>query len=153
MAGARDAAKKAFIAEVAGLLDQSGYEETTAAEFDRLRGGRKPIYSRQYRLGENIYGRPWRGNFILYHPEQYPECLAIEVRWQTVSGTTEQKFPLFVLTIKARRHPSYPVVLVIGGDGFSRGAVKWLRARADKRKLRAVLDPAEFERLWERGGV
>ncbi len=139
-----------FKDRVARVLGESGCEEVPPEEFDRVMGEGRAIYSRRYPLGKTIYGTPWRGDFIVHHPECHPMCLVIETRWQTVSGTTDQKLPFLVLTINAGRHPA---LIVLGGNGFSVGAVKWLRRQVGRGRLLAVWDAGEFETRWREGGV
>lgn len=62
--------------------------------------------------------------FVLNFPG-YEKGLIVESKWQTVSGTADEKFPLLVLNIKTR-YP-YPTIVVEDGGGARDKAKKWLR--------------------------
>lgn len=136
---------------VAKALDQAGYTKVGQNEFDRWRRkGVRPVYAQQYPVGVSIYETPWKSDFILYHPERHRGCLAIKIRWQEQPGTTDQKLPFQVLTIEKN---ICPAMIVLGGKGFSEGAVGWVRAQAGKGKLRAVHEAEEFQQLVSTGGL
>ena len=65
---------------------------------------RVPIFAKQYPLCKNIYDapQPLKTDFILYHPEQYPNCLAIESKWQETGGSADEKFPYLVANIREK---------------------------------------------------
>jgi hypothetical protein len=102
----------------------------------------QPIFTRQYVYGENIYGGEQRVDFILYHPDKYPNCLIIEAKWQQKAGSVEEKFPYFYLNIMEK----YPTdtVMVLAGGAYRPGAEQWLRDRMGN-KLIHVFNMEEFQ--------
>ena len=122
-------------------LVRNGYEYVPLLSFDELaKNGSKPIYTRQYRLG-SIYGIPLKCDFILYHPEQYHDCLIIEAKWQQSGGSVDEKFPYLVLNIR-EKYPCAAIVVIEGG-GYRQGALDWLRKQEDE-KLIHVFSMSEF---------
>lgn len=126
---------------MAGCLDRAGYRQLPHGAFDEQAGGSEPVYSRDYPLGRNIYRRNRKVDFILYYPERFRERLVVEAKWQQKSGTAEQKLPFLVLTIQKSQ---VPTAVVLGGKGFSQGAIDWLGSQAGTGCLERVLTLEEF---------
>ncbi len=52
--------------------------------------------------------------------------IRIECKWQQVSGSVDEKFPyLYLNCIEAMKEKD--IILVIDGDGYKDGAIKWLK--------------------------
>lgn len=131
------------------LLVQSGYDQVpTAPLFFALRDIEQPIYARQCETGRDIYGKRRRVDFILYHPRKWPSSLVIQCKWQASSGSVEEKYPFEVLSLQA---DGYPAIILLDGNGYSKGAEQWLKGQAGKNQLKHVFDLGDFQRFASRG--
>lgn len=97
---------------------------------------------RQYQIGRSIYGGGLVTDFFIEPTARFPEGLAIESKWQEVSGTAEEKLPYLVENIRTQ-FPC-PVIVIVGGGGARGGAVSWLRRQVDGYKLIHVFAFEEF---------
>lgn len=99
-------------------------------------------FTRQYRIGNGIFDTPVAADFYAPSVKPFPNGLIIESKWQQVAGTAEEKLCYLVENI----HYCYPctTVIVIDGDGFRVGALRWLRSQAGHGRLFAVLSLVEF---------
>jgi len=104
-------------------------------------------YHRQHIIGQGIYGNAIRADFYISQIAQFPAGVAIESKWQDVSGSADEKLPYLVENI-ANCYPC-PAIIVLDGGGHRDGAVAWVRARIDGRTLLAVMTLAEFI-TWSR---
>ncbi len=129
-------------------LEKFGYTFITAQEFEAAIHLNQPIYSRQYLIGENIYDTELFCDFILYHPQKYPDYLVIETRWQEIGGTEDEEYVFLVLNVK-EKFPCNALVLVAPG-WYKKGAEDWIRNQAGG-KLQAVFNMAEFQ-TWVNNG-
>ena len=142
--GARaNRASKALIKFVKRILDDAGYTFIERRKFDTATFLRQPIYTQDYKVGESIYNRPLTCDFILLHPEKYPDRLIIECRWQQSRGSVDQKFPYLVRNIQ-EKFPC-PAIIVLDGSGYHSGAAEWLRNQVDGEKLLEVFSMSEFQ--------
>lgn len=128
---------------VAALLNDE-YEAVDRKEFLDLRHDRKPIYTKEFVIGESIYGGQRRVDFILYHPQRWPRCLVIECKWQSEPGTVDVKYPYEVASIN---HNKYKTIIVLDGEGYRASARDWLKAQAGKGKLLHVMNFNEIKRF------
>src|SRR3712207_4391487 len=103
----------------------------------------QPLYTAQIFVGDSIYGRPLKVDFMLYHPEKWPNKLVIECKWQQGAGTADEKYPYTVLNIQ-NVYPC-PAIILLAGAGFRSGAASWLRAQVDGEKLLHVFSMEEFQ--------
>ncbi len=79
-----------------------------------------------------IYNEKGRTEFIAIS-KKYNFSIRIECKWQQVSGSVDEKFPyLYLNAIEAM--PEDHVIIIIGGDGFKKGAVTWIKDAVRKRK-------------------
>lgn len=130
-------------------LQRNGYSHTQKKHFFQTIEENKLIYTRQINLCDSIYGTKINCDFILYHPEKYPDCLVIESKWQQSSGSVDEKYPFLVLNIK-EQFPC-PAIIVIDGGGYKPGAEKWLRSQIDD-KLLHVFNIREYI-TWVNNGA
>ncbi len=107
----------------------------------------KPSYASQVIIGQTIYGTDLVCDFLLYHPQKWPEGLVIEAKWQQVGGTVDEKYPYFVLNIWSSE---YATVFVLDGGGYRPGAEQWVRGMR-KDNLLQVFNMAEFQ-IWVNQG-
>ncbi len=131
------------------MLGDAGYEYIWPSSlFFAMRDMDQAIYASQVEVGRNIYGRLRRVDFLLFHPRKWPNCLVIQCKWQASGGTVDEKYPFEVLSIQ---QGGYPTIIVLDGDGYSKGAEQWLKGQAGKNLLRHVFDQGEFQRFVSRG--
>lgn len=127
---------------VLNSLNEFGYTLIDRVQFKPAPYLEQPIYSRQYYLGKNIYGTNIYCDFILYHPQKFPDCLVIETKWQQTGGSVDEKFPFLVANIQTK-YP-YKTILLLDGGGYKPGAAEWLRSQVGNNLL-AVFSMAEFQ--------
>lgn len=132
------------------ILLSQGYEFIKDHDFFALHQvSKQSLFTAQAVVGENIYGKGRKADFVVYHPRKWPACLVIESKWQASTGTVDEKYPFVVLTIHSG---DYDSVIVLDGGGYSVGAKKWLEEQAGKGRLRQVLDIGGFQR-WAKGNL
>jgi hypothetical protein len=98
-------------------------------------------FKRHYALCKSIYGHDLQVDFYLQNVQGFPNGLVIEVKWQDIAGSVDEKFPYLVLNIE-QRFPC-PAIIVIEGGGYKRGSLIWLKKQVGN-KLLAVMNLAEF---------
>ena len=136
-------------AVVAAELDNHGYQQIEPPQFIvAVRILRQPIYARQVTLGYSIYDKPRQVDFLLFHPLKQPSGLVIQCKWQSSSGSVDEKFPFEVLSIQ---RGDYDAMVVLDGDGYSEPSERWLREQAGDRRLRHVVDVGGFYRAFTAG--
>lgn len=96
---------------------------------------------RQVNIGPGIYGTPIFVDFVVRGLSQYPDGLIVESKWQTVSGSVDEKYPYLVRNIEDR-YP-LPTIIVLSGDGYKLGAEQWLKQQTGG-NLVAVKSLTEF---------
>ena len=133
---------------VADVLDERGYRFIPRERFFPVRELEQPIFTRQYEVGKDIYGKKRRVDAILYHPRLWPECLVIQSKWQASRGSVEEKYPYEVLSIAQNE---FDTIIVLDGGGYTAGAKQWLVNQAGKNRLLHVFDQGEFSRFASRG--
>lgn len=76
-------------------LTNCGYEFIDSKKFLPFsKVAEQPIYSKQVNIGESIYKKVRRCDFILFHPTKYPnKNLVIECKWQDSAGSVHEKYP------------------------------------------------------------
>lgn len=100
-------------------------------------------YTRQCPVGVSIYRTTLRADFVVHDFADYPDGLAIEVKWQDSGGSVDEKFPYLITNAKEQRY-ARPLLLIAFGPGLRRGALDWVRAQVDGTALIAVLTIEEF---------
>lgn len=124
------------------------YQLVSPGRFFALRELRQPIYTEQCIIGRDIYGKQRRVDFILYHPQRWPECLVIQCKWQASRGSVEEKYPFEVLSIQQNE---FETIIVLDGGGYSQGAELWLKSQVGTHKLRHVFSLGEVSRFHSQG--
>lgn len=131
--------------QVERLIMDRGYLYLPANRIEAAKILKQPFYTSQFPIGTSLYeGKNTKADFILYHPQKHSEFLIIECKWQQRKGTTEEKLPYLVINIKTN-YP-YEAMIVIAGEGFSEGAIKWIYKQEGGR-IKIVCDMAKFMRL------
>jgi len=103
----------------------------------------QPLYTRQINACNSVYGTQVFADFMLYHPEKWPDKLIIECKWQQSSGSVDEKYPYNVLNIR-EQYPC-PAIILLDGEGYKPGAAAWLRRQVDGVKLLHVFSMVQFQ--------
>lgn len=102
--------------------------ELSAGEFERLIAfiglSLGLDYRRRLTVGKTIYGKD-REVDVLFRDARNGNRLAVEAKYQRVTGTADEKLPYAVLNLSTLPLPG---VIVYGGGGFHQGALHWLCA-------------------------
>ncbi len=126
---------------VSTVLTQSGYVEVPRAVL--LTASEPKRFARQWPIGQGIYGTPIKVDFAVMGLPSAPNGLIVEVKWQSVSGSVDEKLPYLALNID-QRFP-LPAIVVIDGSGWKHGAIDWLRRQVPRiPNLFAVYSMSEF---------
>ena len=130
-------------------------EESNYTFIDRLKWKtalylNQPIYTRQLFLCKSIYETAIYGDFTIFHPEKYPNCLVIESKWQQSAGSVDEKLPFLVSNIK-NRFP-FDAIVVIDGGGFKKGAINWVKNQIGGHLLN-VFSMADFHKWVNKGNL
>lgn len=136
---------------VASRLDERGYTYVPSVRFFAARALKQPIYTRRCEIGKNIYNLKQICDFVVYHPEKWPDNLIIECKWQQSGGSVDEKFPYLVLNINMKYET--PTIILLDGAGFRRGAGAWLRQQAGNGNLKQVLDMSQFTTWVNKGNL
>ncbi|HZX97395.1 MAG TPA: PD-(D/E)XK nuclease superfamily protein [Myxococcales bacterium] len=114
--------------------------ELSAAEFERLialTGATLGLdYRRRLTVGKTIYGKD-REVDVLFRDARNGNRLAVEAKYQRVSGTADEKLPYAVLNLTTLPLPG---VIVYGGGGFHQGALHWLCANTRATDISRLAD-------------
>jgi hypothetical protein len=88
-----------------------------------------------------LYGTIGRSEFGLYLPEG---DIRIECKWQSVSGSVDEKFPYLLECVKSMYEPT--AVIIVDGGGAKPAAIEWLKksAAAIQNKRILVVSISEF---------
>jgi len=135
---------------VRNTLLRHGYRKVRKDLFPSMIGGGSNIFTEHFSVGQNIYGNDTVVDFILYHPKKHPDCLIIEVKWQQVGGTVEQKYPFLVLNIKECYKMN--TIIILDGGGYTKGAETWLRNQVGG-NLKGVFNMSEFQKWANDGNI
>ncbi len=146
--GARANKRGRILENAVNDLLSEDYVQVSSQRFFALRELRQPIFTEQCQIGRDIYGKQRRVDFILYHPQRWPDCLVIQCKWQASSGSVDEKFPFEVLSIQMGE---FDTIIVLDGGGYSSGAEQWLKGEAGKSKLLHVLSQGEISRFQSQG--
>lgn len=90
------------------------------------------IYVPQYRKFTSIYGKELRLDFFVVHPKRWPEGLAIECKWQSSTGTVDEKYPYVVASFLAL---PCPAAIFIAGGGYNDRARDWILGQESDRLI------------------
>jgi hypothetical protein len=114
--------------------------ELSAPEFERLIAlvgvSLGLDYRRRLTVGKTIYGKD-REVDVLFRDARNGNRLAIEAKYQRVTGTADEKLPYAVLN---QATLPLPGVIVYGGGGFHLGALHWLCANTKATDISRLAD-------------
>jgi hypothetical protein len=102
-------------------------------------------FKQQFEIGRSLWGGVLRSDLFVapMSAAEFPSGFVIECRWQSVSGSADEKLAYLWLNIAAGCYP-VPVVVIADGRGARPQALVWLRARVDRERLARVFDLVEF---------
>lgn len=135
---------------IENALKYHGYQFVDKDKFKPSIYLEQPIYTKQAFICKSIYDTNVYCDFLIYHPEKFPDCLIIESKWQQIGGSVDEKYPYLIINIQTR----YPhrTVLVLDGGGYKKGAEEWIRSEVGN-NLIAVYSMAEFQTWVNKGGL
>jgi len=132
-------------------LQQEGYQFVNRKDFDTvIQKLDQKFYTTQLNICKSIYDTPVFCDFILCHPEKYPDCLVIESKWQQSCGSVDEKYPFLILTIKVKS--PHKTILILDGGGYKKGAEDWIREQTDDKFLH-VFNMREFQTWANKGNL
>jgi hypothetical protein len=79
-----------------------------------------------------IYGHKGNTEFLL-KSERLDLEIRIECKWQQVAGSVDEKFPYLYLNCIETMSEN-KIFLIVDGDGYKAGALKWLKAAIQERR-------------------
>ena len=130
------------------------HEKVESRKFLALKNLRQPLFARQCSVGKDVYGKNRRVDFILYHPQRWPDCLVIQCKWQSSGGSVEEKYPFEVMSIECNE---FPTIIVLDGGGYSKESEAWLKGQVGKGKgkgrLIHVFSLGEMGKFQSSGGL
>lgn len=127
---------------VKNALDDNKYTFVPSKRFKAACCLPQSLYSSQITIGKSIYNTNLISDFILFHPEKWPDRLIIECKWQQSAGSVDEKYPYNVLNIR-EIYPC-PAIILLDGEGYKTGAAEWLRRQVDGVKLLHVFSMVQF---------
>ena len=131
-----------------GSLLNEDYQQVSARRFFAARCLEQPIFAEQVQVGTNIYAKSRRVDFMVFHPQRWPDCLCIQCKWQTSAGSVEEKY---LFEIECIAQGAFETIIVLEGEGYRNGARQWLLAQRGKRKLIDVCNMGEITRMHTQG--
>jgi hypothetical protein len=131
-------------------LDEMGYTSVDPKNWKTAIYLDQPIYTRQLYLCKSIYGTNVKGDFVIFHPQKYPNCLVIESKWQQSGGSVDEKYPFLVINIK-EKFP-FDAIIIIDGGGQKKGAIEWVKNQIGGRLLN-VFSMTDFHKWVNKGNL
>lgn len=102
-------------------------------------------YIKQYKGGTTIYNTKRRCDFLIINSSSFQNGLIIECKWQSSSGSIDEKYPFLINNIEKLK---IPTLIILDGNGYSKGAVSWLKSQSKICKyLLGVYSKLEFQQL------
>jgi hypothetical protein len=137
--------------QVYSRIESAGYVQVKNKEFYKTNGFfSDKIFAKHCFIGNSIYGTSIYTDVLLYNKIKYPNKLAIEIKWQQIGGSVDEKYPYLVLNIKE----IFPckAIIIIDGGGYKEGALAWLKNQVDA-KLINVFNISDFYKWINNGNL
>ena len=110
-------------------------------------GGR--WYAKQAYIGKSIYDTDRFCDFLIYDETEYKDFLAIECKWQSSSGSVDEKYPFLVYNII---YSKIDTIIILDGGGYKPGSKKWLyKIAKEATRLKMVCSMSEFQKAVNSG--
>ena len=132
-------------------LNEQGYTYIDRNRFVPTRFLEQPIFTQKFHIGSSIYDTPQYCDFIVYHPQKWPNNLVIESKWQEVGGSVDEKYPYLVLNIQMKY--TTPTILLLDGGGYKKGAEQWIRSQSGHGNLLLVFNMQQFTAWVNKGNL
>ena len=108
-------------------------------------------YATQVHIGKGIYSTDIFVDFYIIGSVTHPLGLIIECKWQSGSGSVDEKLPYLNANIE-NCYPA-PTIVLIDGGGMKEGAVNWLKTQVDhNHNLLGVFELTSFIN-WARNNL
>jgi hypothetical protein len=94
----------------------------------------------------SLYGVPWCLDILLWHPDKFPLGLVVEAKWQSVSGSTEDKLPFSVLSLAGIRDGGKAniVALMLDAAAMRPCVQEWVTAECARRQILLFRSPSAW---------
>ena len=131
--------------EIAQSLKRHGYAKVTAEVFSVRENKLKQVYAKQFVIGQHLYSKPLKIDFIINHPGFLaPLGLIYKHQEHDSSGSTNRKIAFDLESVKINR---YNVCFVLGG-GLAEGvAGKYLQRQQPQ--VGQLIDTVDMKDLDE----
>jgi len=86
---------------------------------------------------KNIYGGAGRSEFLFLPQGHVEKAIRIEAKFKKSSGSTDERLAYLYLNV-IEAYPEKHVIVVVGGSGWRKGAVEWLRNVAARKAYTTV---------------
>jgi len=128
--------------QIISRIKESGYTEVKSDKsFININFFEDNIVTRHCYIGKSVYETNLFTDILLFNKEKFPNKLAIEIKWQQISGSVDEKYPYLVLNIK-EKFPC-PAIIILDGGGYKKGSKDWVKKQVDN-KLIGVFSISEF---------
>jgi len=115
----------------------------------------EPFYLTHISILPSIYNVPWFIDFLIWHPERFPNGLVMEVKQQSVAGSVDEKYPFVVMSlIEISRIIDGPTVLFVSGGAARQCATNWCldcERQQDETKFAFIKDESELRHFLKYG--
>lgn len=102
-------------------------------------------FNRHHIIGTSVYGTDLKHDFEL--PDYK---IIIEIKWQQVGGSADEKYPLLVANLK--KQMGYRSIIIADGGGAKPKSIEWMRDQIDD-KLVGVMSISKFIKFLNNGGL
>jgi len=135
-------AGKALENTIEGILRSKGFTIIPSSQWNeaRLHRTTHPKFLIKNVPYKSIFGHRARMEFLLIFGDRQ---ILIESKRQKWSGSTDEKLP-YIYQNALLNLPDQEMILVMGGHGWKKGAVKWIRKKADETNGFQVMTLDEF---------
>lgn len=133
---------KALEDAIEGILQGKGFTIVPSKDWSeaRLHTLEQPKFLIKRAPYKSIYGHRARMEFLLIFGDRQ---VLIESKHQKWAGSTDEKLP-YIYQNALINLPEREMILVMGGQGWKKGAVKWIRKKADETDGFRVMTLDEF---------
>ena len=115
----------------------------------------EPFFITHVSLLPSIYGVPWFLDFLIWHPEKFPNGMVAEVKQQSVAGSVDEKYPFVVMSlIEISRMIDGPTVLFVSSGAARQCATEWCLKQEREQigtRFHFVKDEAELRHFFNFG--
>ena len=84
----------------------------------------------QVRLERNLYLAKYTTDVFVYNEQNFPEGFHLEVKWQSSSGSVDEKYVFTVLSLQQFKADT---ILILDGGGARQGAISWIKSMSGKK--------------------